>query len=112
MLVCAKTDVGRARTTNEDACSVTELASGQVIDADSADRTVDVGHKGVLLALSDGMGGHQAGEVASALVLESLGSELTQDAKGPVHRQLEDAVHRANRAVLEAAKSADRHGMG
>jgi PPM family protein phosphatase len=112
VLVCAKTDVGRARSTNEDACSITELATGTEVDALGRDATVDIGLKGVLLALSDGMGGHQAGEVASALVLESLGSELSQDGKGPIHRQLEDAVHRANRKVHEAAKSADRHGMG
>ncbi len=111
-MVCAKTDVGRARQTNEDACSVTELATGQIIDATDRDANVEIGHKGVLLALSDGMGGHQAGEVASALVLESLGAELAQDAQGPVHRQLEEAVHRANRAVHEAAKTADRQGMG
>lgn len=110
--VCAQTDVGRARQTNEDACSVTELASGRVIDVSGADRTLDVGAKGVLLALSDGMGGHQAGEVASALVLESLAAELSQDLDGPIHRQLEEAVHRANRKVHEAAKAADRRGMG
>jgi serine/threonine protein phosphatase PrpC len=83
-----------------------------VIDVAGTDRTVDVGAKGVLLALSDGMGGHQAGEVASALVLESLGAELAQDIEGPIHRQLEEAVHRANRKVHEAAKTAERHGMG
>ena len=112
MLVCAKTDVGRFRQTNEDACSITELETGHVIDALDSDRTVDVGNKGVLLALSDGMGGHQAGEVASALVLESLQSELAQEQRGPIHKQLEDAVHRANRKVHEAAKSTDRQGMG
>jgi serine/threonine protein phosphatase PrpC len=110
--VCAKTDVGRSRSTNEDACSITELASGMVIDATDADRTIDVGAKGVLLALSDGMGGHQAGEVASALVLESLGAELSHDSQAPIDRQLEEAVHRANRKVHEAAKTAERHGMG
>jgi PPM family protein phosphatase len=112
MLVCAQSDVGRARSTNEDACSITELASGQEVDAIGRDAFVDVGVKGVLLALSDGMGGHQAGEVASALVLQSLGAELSQDAQLPIHRQLEDAVQRANLVVHEAAKSADRHGMG
>jgi serine/threonine protein phosphatase PrpC len=112
VLVCAKTDVGRARTTNEDACSVTELETGTLIDAEGEDRTVELGQKGVLLAVSDGMGGHQAGEVASALVLESLQRELAQDAKGPLHKHLEDAVHRANRRVHNAARSAERHGMG
>jgi PPM family protein phosphatase len=112
MVVCAKTDVGRARQTNEDACSITELATGNVIDASASDRTMEIGERGVLLALSDGMGGHQAGEVASALVLDSLRIELRQDAGGPAYKQLEDAVILANRAVLEAATSADRHGMG
>ncbi len=112
VLVCAKTDVGRTRSTNEDACSVTELESGSVIDAEGTDRTIELGQKGVLLAVSDGMGGHQAGEVASALVLESLQRELAQDAKGPLHKHLEDAVHRANRRVHNAARSAERHGMG
>ncbi len=112
VLVCAQTDVGRARETNEDAVSVTELESGQLIDALGADRTVELGQKGLLLAVSDGMGGHQAGEVASALVLESLQRELAQDAKGPLHKHLEEAVHRANRRVHNAARSAERHGMG
>jgi serine/threonine protein phosphatase PrpC len=112
VLVCAKTDVGRARQTNEDACSVTELETGTVIDAEGADRTLELGTKGVLLAVSDGMGGHQAGEVASALVLESLQRELAQDPSKPLHKHLEDAVHRANRRVHNAARSADRHGMG
>jgi serine/threonine protein phosphatase PrpC len=66
----------------------------------------------VLLAVSDGMGGHQAGEVASALVIESLSRELVKDQQGPLHKQLEDAVLRANRRVHNAARSADRHGMG
>jgi serine/threonine protein phosphatase PrpC len=112
VLVCAKSDVGRARQTNEDACSVTELETGTVIDAQGKDHKVDVGHKGVLLAVSDGMGGHQAGEVASALVIESLSRELVKDQQGPLHKQLEDAVLRANRRVHNAARSADRHGMG
>jgi len=111
-MVCAKTDVGRARQTNEDACSVTELETGTLIDAIGKSQTVSLGTKGVLLAVSDGMGGHQAGEVASALVLESLQRELAQDATQPLHKHLEDAVHRANRRVHNAARTADRHGMG
>jgi PPM family protein phosphatase len=112
MLVSALTDVGRARTTNEDAFAVTDLASGEQIEAAGADHAIDVRERGVLLALSDGMGGHQAGEVASALVLESLGAALQDDSKGAIHEQLEEAVQRANRSVLSAAKSGNRRGMG
>jgi PPM family protein phosphatase len=113
MLVSALTDVGRARTTNEDAFAVTDLASGTLIEATGTDRDVDVQERGVLLALSDGMGGHQAGEVASALVLESLQAALQQDeGRGPVHEQLEQAVHRANLSVMSAARTGNRQGMG
>ena len=110
--VSAKTDVGRARETNEDACSIAELESGSLIDASDADRQVDVGHSGILLALSDGMGGHQAGEVASALVLESLKSELSRGVDGSIQARLDEAIQRANRDVRTAAMSADRKGMG
>jgi serine/threonine protein phosphatase PrpC len=112
MIVSALTDVGRARTTNEDAFAVSDLASGSRIEAHGADQTVDVRERGVLLALSDGMGGHQAGEVASALVLDSLQAALQAEDKGVIHEQLEAAVQRANESVLDAAQTANRRGMG
>ena len=112
MLVSALTDVGRARTTNEDACAVTDLASGRLIESVGADQAVDVHDRGVLLALSDGMGGHQAGEVASALVLESLRAALADEALGALHEQLEQAVQRANKQVKSAAQTRERRGMG
>lgn len=113
--VSGLTDVGRARETNEDAFEVTDLASGREIDVNNIARFIDVSDNGVLLALSDGMGGHQAGEVASALVLESLRNALADQtqgpAQGPVKEKLEAAVHRANHAVLNSARSAAHHGM-
>lgn len=111
-MVCAKTDVGRKRRTNEDACSITELASGSVIDATDVDREIVVGERGVLLALSDGMGGHQAGEVASAMVLETLQEELRRDRDVPIDKHLEAAVLRANLMVHSAAEQAAHRGMG
>lgn len=112
MIVAAMTDVGRARETNEDAWSVIDLASGKKIDAVREDHNVDVQERGVLLALSDGMGGAEAGEVASALVLESLEKALERDQKGAIHEQLEAAVQRANRNVFFEAKLENRQGMG
>jgi serine/threonine protein phosphatase PrpC len=112
MIVSAMTDVGRARETNEDAFSIMDLASGKKIDAVREDHTVDVQERGVLLALSDGMGGAEAGEVASALVLESLQKALEREAKGAIHEQLESAVQRANRNVFFEAKLENRQGMG
>jgi serine/threonine protein phosphatase PrpC len=112
MVVSAMTDVGRSRTTNEDAFSITDLASGKTLPASGTDYAIDVQERGVLLAVSDGMGGAQAGEVASALVLDSLQQAMARDARGAIHEQLESAVQRANRNVFEEAKSEDKHGMG
>lgn len=112
MIVSAMTDVGRTRETNEDAWSIIDLASGKKIDAFREDHTVDVQERGILLALSDGMGGAEAGEVASALVLESLEKALEREAKGAIHEQLEAAVQRANRNVFFEAKLENRQGMG
>jgi len=112
MNVSGLTDVGRARETNEDAFEIADLQTGAPIDVMRIARYIDVGDHGVLLALSDGMGGHQAGEVASALVLESLRRALyTDPGQRPVKDKLEDAVLRANRAVKNAALEAKHHGM-
>jgi PPM family protein phosphatase len=112
LIVSALSDVGRARTHNEDAYSITDLASGIQQQAIGAVHSIDVQDRGVLLALSDGMGGAQAGEVASALVLASLQEALTMGGKAPLHEQLEEAVQRANREVLDAAQTSNRVGMG
>ncbi|MDQ3334574.1 MAG: protein phosphatase 2C domain-containing protein [Myxococcota bacterium] len=112
MNVSGLTDVGRARQTNEDALEIADLQTGRTIDVMRIARLIDVSDHGVLLALSDGMGGHQAGEVASALVLESLRRALHTDPhQRPVKDKLEDAVLRANRAVKNAALEAKHHGM-
>jgi len=61
---------------------------------------------GLLLAVADGMGGHAAGEVASALALETL-LRAVREGEG-----LEHAVRLANREVHRAAKDPDKLGMG
>src|SRR6187551_2608713 len=64
--VAGHTDVGRVREKNEDAYVVADLTGGTLLDKAPHER-FDVGERGVLLAVSDGMGGAHAGEVASAL---------------------------------------------
>ena len=97
----ALTDVGCVRTNNEDAVRV-DPARG-------------------LAVLADGMGGYNAGEVASAMAVEHIGTELgrwldqaADDATAhQVLRAMEDSTDRANRAIFEAANThADYAGMG
>lgn len=77
------TDVGRVRAHNEDTVLV----------------------EPPLFAVADGLGGHEAGEVASGVAVDALrkASPLHADPKA-----LGRAVHAANRAVIKAA----RDGLG
>lgn len=103
----AATDTGRVREINEDAWLV-----------HPADRPR-------LLAVADGMGGHNAGEVASRLCVEELARAFDAGPPGrglralfrrgePDGRQrLADAVRRANKRILvESWADAGRRGMG
>jgi serine/threonine protein phosphatase PrpC len=112
MIVAARSDVGRARTNNEDAFTITDLATGDRVESGPNAGAIDVLDKGVLLALSDGMGGHQAGEVASQLVLDSLRAAMEAEGGGSMDQKIEAAVRRANADVALAARSERKKGMG
>lgn len=94
----AATDRGRKRENNEDKF------------------LCDAGER--LFIVADGMGGHAAGEQASAIVIESLHRELagTCGATGPSissSRVLESALLQANRDVIVQSEShIEWHGMG
>lgn len=112
LTVFARSDVGRVRTSNEDAFLLSDLDSGDRLAVPAID--VDVSDRGILMVVSDGMGGHAAGEVASGMVVESLRRSLSNHAGDPqsLGRLIDHAVDRANAEVHEAAHSSDKHGMG
>ena len=99
------TDQGKTRPNNEDAvCVDSELG---------------------LLIVADGMGGHQAGEIASGMAIStipSLFNDLTQSATAgevvdnhfsPATNRLRHCLKMANRAIFEAAQRSPQHyGMG
>ena len=100
------TDVGRVREHNEDA-----------IGSDP-----DIG----LMVLADGMGGYNAGEVASGIAVQIV-SELAAEGAGRENRDeidphsgmmrqsivLRDAVYRANKIIFQTAQSQTHcEGMG
>ncbi len=102
--VAGATDIGKVREKNEDAFVVADLTGGTLLDGQKHQR-FDVGARGVLLAVSDGMGGAHAGEVASALVVETLTRSLRRAAAdAPRDALMDDAIQRAHRAVWDEAR--------
>jgi serine/threonine protein phosphatase PrpC len=110
--VAAKSDVGRVRANNEDAFLIADLTRGRRM-ADETMGRLDVGDKGVLLVVSDGMGGEQAGEVASSLVVEAFTRTLrAAPTYLPPAAQLKYAAAKAHLDVAAASRRRGREGMG
>ncbi len=107
MTIATRTDVGMARRLNEDT-----IYAGEFTTADGA--------LGTLLLVADGMGGHQAGDVASALACAAVKAHLTEGLSAGVpaddaawHALLGAAVAAANREVYDQARQNQAQaGMG
>ncbi|MGD0024328.1 MAG: PP2C family serine/threonine-protein phosphatase [Xanthobacteraceae bacterium] len=96
-----RTDAGLVRKLNEDAVAWITPQDQDVANS-----------RGSLALVADGMGGHAAGEVASALAADVI-RRLYYDLDGPVPKVLATAFSAANRAILEyAAEHPDCQGMG
>src|SRR2546422_3274605 len=86
----ARTDVGRVRRGNEDNFLLLDLATAQTWSgSDGAENPEDMrefalGEEGLVLVVSDGMGGALAGDVASRMAIEAVRDVLLgENADGP-----------------------------
>jgi protein phosphatase len=122
-----KSDVGRVRRGNEDNFLLLNLDSERfetggrpTVSADFP--AIQLGTKGIVLAVSDGMGGALAGEVASQMAVETvrdilLGKDaeitLQPDVNQPLVKQLYFSTLQANRQIHRKGRTDPQfNGMG
>src|SRR5499427_5978968 len=119
----AQTDVGMVRSGNEDNFLILDLSSGRSWTASEEEPpdllTYAQGYYGSLLAVSDGMGGALAGEVASRMAVETVRDRMLQlqahDVYGkmPFHERLRLSIEEANLLINGESQSNPAHkGLG
>lgn len=100
MRTAGRTDIGRIRSVNEDRAFVLPESNGLVV-----------------AVVADGMGGHQAGDIASQMAIEKIQEELSRLPHTSSLEERQDAVKIAVEAANEhvyrhAAEREQFHGMG
>jgi protein phosphatase len=117
--VFGKTDLGLTREHNEDTFLVADLSSGNAsLQPDVRDH--EVGPRGSLFMVADGMGGAAAGEVASAMatdiIYRHLSTAWAEDPEASANRfafRMKEAVELANQQIYTYAREhPDVRGMG
>jgi serine/threonine protein phosphatase PrpC len=117
--VFGRTDVGRTREHNEDAFVVADLTRG-ITTLEPEVLSHEVGERGSLFMVADGMGGAAAGEIASAMAIEVVLQEVTRavaDQTPPSEDRFATAIKRATAAANEhihtfALEHPEYRGMG
>lgn len=91
-------DIGRKRQLNQDYVYMSETSVGTLPN---------------LFIVADGMGGHNAGDYASKITVETILSEVSLSNETNPEKLLRDAITRANELVVAvASRAADLAGMG
>jgi len=119
----AQTDMGMVRSGNEDNFLILDLSTGRSWTASEEEPqdllTYSQGYYGSLLAVSDGMGGALAGEVASGMAVETVRDRMLQlqahDVYGkmPFHERLRLSIEEANMLINAEGQTNPAHkGLG
>ena len=121
----AKSDIGRVRRGNEDNFLLLDLASQRAwTGTDGAEnpaemRKLEIGDKGLVLVVSDGMGGALAGDVASRMAIDSVREVMIGnggkgcDPDSSLVDCLKHATLQANRAIhFKSLEDSRCSGMG
>ena len=111
--VFARTDVGMHRSGNEDSFLVADLTAGKIgLGPDVS--THQLGERGSLMIVSDGMGGAAAGEIASEMAVTSMRDSLAEvNSSTEISEQLKSAAEIANERIWNHSQdNPELSGMG
>lgn len=118
--IAAKTDVGLVRTNNEDNFQASsDLSKSQMRWVNN--EICSLSDKGALIVVADGMGGMNAGEVASELAIETIREyfspeKITQEVlktRYTIEKYMNDAIIAADMKIKAEAKvRPETKGMG
>ncbi len=95
LTIATLSDVGRVRSNNEDSFGSAWLADGSLF-----------------VIVADGMGGHEAGEVASGLAVQVVEEVVSHDPERDARERLFSALLEANTAILDEGQRSGTRGMG
>ena len=115
--ICGDTNVGKKRNHNEDSFVILYHDTSQWNESNTIKTDIS-GSKGIFFAVADGMGGANAGEIASSVAVETIRDEVKNITIIPndparVQKILESLVYSAHNKIVKAAKSKkERKGMG
>lgn len=119
--ITAGTNVGCVRTNNEDNFIVNEnLSQSDWFLPQDTSQVISLGGDGCVMVVADGMGGLNAGEVASSIAVETvkqcfLDADLSKVAKTPksIEKFMRDIVVKADISIKKHVKeSPETRGMG
>ena len=111
--VFARTDVGMHRAGNEDSFLVADLTAGKIgLGPDVS--THQLGERGSLMIVSDGMGGAAAGEIASEMAVTTMRESLSEmSSSDEISDQLRTAAEVANERIWNHSQdNPELTGMG
>ena len=119
LAVAALSDVGKTRDHNEDRYLVADLTTRDT-SLSNGQRPKELGPRGTLLLVADGMGGAAAGEMASQMAVDLIYEQLatswsSEDDPSPdlFARRVREAVERANSRIHGVSQEQPQlQGMG
>lgn len=99
--IAQRTDIGLKRANNEDNLISVVPEDNQLLQT-----------RGALFVVSDGMGGHERGEVASELTIQKVKEYYYQDMQNDIPTALQEAIKKANSSILQKIEATGERGTG